>query len=240
MSIEDFNVKIFVDDARPQIVADYSSRSYIKGVTTNPTIMRSAGITDYRGAAMDLIMASLGKPISFEVFADGEEAMYREAMAVASWGSNVYVKVPVTNTLGHFSGSVIERLTDEGVKINVTAVMTSDQVRDIMPHLDPDIPAIISYFAGRVADTGRDATIGAETIKLMMDRFEDTKWELLWASPRQVFDVVSANRARCDIITMTPILIDKLAGLDKDLGVFSLETARMFGRDAAAAGFSIL
>lgn len=240
MSIADLRVKIFVDDARPQIVTDYARRPYIRGVTTNPTIMRAAGVTDYYKAAVDLITAAAGKPLSFEVFADGEEAMYREAMAVASWAPNVYVKVPVTNTQGIFSGSVIERLTDEGVKVNVTAVMTEEQVRDIMPHLDPDVPAIISYFAGRVADTGRDATIGAERIKLMMQRFEDTKWELLWASPRQVFDVISANKAKCDIITVTPTLIDKLDSLDKDLGVFSLETVRMFGRDAHAAGFSIL
>lgn len=231
------HVKIFADGADIDGILALYKRPWIKGFTTNPTLMRKAGIDDYEAFARRLIAAVPDRPISFEVFADDFDAMIAQGRAIASWGRNVNVKIPVTTTAGVFAGPVIRTLSQAGVTLNVTAVMTAQQVEQIAANLSRDVPAIVSVFAGRIADTGRDP------IPLMQDSLKALaklpKAELLWASPRELLNIFQADAIGCHIITVTHDVLGKLSLVGKDLTEYSLDTVKMFYRDAEAAGFRI-
>jgi transaldolase len=235
--LKELGVKIFADGADIDGILAMYRNPLIKGFTTNPSLMRKAGISDYEEFARRLLAAVPDRPISFEVFADTPREMVRQARVIASWGGNVNVKIPVTNTAREFTGSVIEELSGEGIAINVTAVMTLPQVRRVAASLSPTAPAIVSVFAGRVADTGTDP------VPLMRDALRilaaHPNAELLWASPRELFNIFQADDIGCHIITVTHDVLAKLALVGKDLDVYSLETVKMFHRDAQAAGYSI-
>jgi transaldolase len=235
--LKELGVKIFADGADIDGILAMYKNPLIKGFTTNPSLMRKAGIGDYEEFARRLLAAIPDRPISFEVFADTPREMMRQARVIASWGGNVNVKIPVTNTAREFTGAVIEELSDEGIAINVTAVMTIPQVRRIASCLSPAAPAIVSLFAGRVADTGTDPVpLMREALNLLASR---PKAELLWASPRELLNIFQADGIGCHIITVTHDLLAKLALVGKDLDAYSLETVKMFHGDAQAAGYSI-
>ena len=235
--LEGMNIKMFADGADVSGIRAMYAKSWIKGFTTNPTLMRKAGIADYKAFALEVLTVVPDRPVSFEVFADEFEEMERQAMEIATWGSNVNVKIPVSNTKRRFSGPLIRRLSSAGVKLNITAVMTLEQVRDIVDCLIGDAPAIISVFAGRIADTGVDPVpIMKDALKLLQSR---PKAELLWASPRELLNIVQANDIGCHIITATNDILNKLQLLGKDHSQYSLETVEMFFKDATAAGYTI-
>jgi transaldolase len=230
-------VKLFADGADLAGIREMASNPAIRGFTTNPTLMRKAGVSDYKMFALQALQAVNGLPISFEVFADEFGGMERQAHEIASWGKNIYVKIPVTNTKGEFSGPLVERLSRAGVQVNVTAVMTLDQVKRVTGRLAAETPAIISVFAGRIADTGRDPMpIMAEAVKIMKKK---PKAELIWASPRELLNILQAGEVGCHIITATNDILKKLSLVGKDLDAYSLETVEMFYKDANAAGYSI-
>ena len=236
-SLSDLRIKIFADGADLAGIQTMYAKPWIKGFTTNPTLMRKAGVSDYKAFALDVLASVPDRPVSFEVFADEFDEMERQAMEIASWGNNVNVKIPVTNTKRQFSGLLIRRLAKNGVQLNITAVMTVEQVRAIVDHLAPDTPAIVSVFAGRIADTGADPVpIMCQALEVMGDM---PKAELLWASPRELLNIVQANDMGCQIITATNDILNKLSLLGKDHGDYSLDTVQMFYRDASAAGFTI-
>jgi transaldolase len=235
--LSSLKVKLFADGADLAGMKEMAANPMIKGFTTNPTLMRKAGVTDYKAFALDVLKAIPDRPVSFEVFADDFAQMERQALEIASWGANVSVKIPVTNTKGEFCGPLVERLSRAGVKLNVTALLTLDQVRRVTERLNADTPAIISVFAGRIADTGRDPVpIMAESVKVMRAR---PKAELIWASPRELLNIFQADAIGCHIITATNDILKKLALVGKDLDQYSLETVEMFHKDAVAAGFDI-
>jgi transaldolase len=230
-------IKLFADGANiDEMVALYKNPA-IAGFTTNPTLMRKAGITDYAGFAQKVLAAIPDRPVSFEVFADQLDEMEMQARVIATWGRNVNVKIPVTNTQGVFTGPIIRRLSAAGIVLNVTAIMTVGQVAQVAEALVADTPSIISVFAGRVADTGVDPVPHMRNCRGKL--LNQPKAELLWASPREVLNIMHAEEAGCDIITATPDLLAKLSLLGKDLAEYSLETVRMFHRDATASGFRI-
>jgi transaldolase len=231
-------IKIFADGASLASMLESARDPRIAGFTTNPTLMRKAGVADYRAFARDVLAAIHDKPISFEVFADDVAGMRRQAREIATWGGNVYVKIPVTNTRGEPSTDLVHELAAAGVKLNVTAICTLDQVRAVAGALAGGAPSVISVFAGRIADTGRDP-IPLMREALAICRAADPRIELLWASPRELLNIVQAAEIGCDIITVTPDLLAKLALYGKELGVFSLETVQMFHRDAEAAGYKL-
>jgi transaldolase len=231
------SIKIFADGADLAGIESLSALAYIKGFTTNPTLMRAAGIDDYEDFAVRLLAVVPDLPISFEVFSDDHDEMEKQARRIAAWGDNVFVKIPVTDTHGTSTGVTQQRLADDGVKINVTALMTPGQVEQVAQHLNRDVPAFVSVFAGRVADTGRDPIpIMEESLAVLRDQ---PQAELIWASPREVLNIVQAAAIGCDIITVTHDLLKKLPTLGKDLEQFSLETVQMFRDDAEAAGYSL-
>ncbi|MES1164616.1 MAG: transaldolase [Verrucomicrobiota bacterium] len=229
-------IKIFADGASLPSMLESARDPRIAGFTTNPTLMRKAGITDYRAFAKEVLAAIRDKPISFEVFADDIPEMRRQAREIATWGANVYVKIPVTNTLRESTGSLVKELAAAGVKLNVTAICTLEQVRDVARALAGGAPSVVSVFAGRIADTGRDP-IPLMKEALQVCRAAAPSAELLWASPRELLNIVQAAEMGCDIITVTPDLLKKLELVGKDLAEFSLETVQMFFKDAQAAGF---
>jgi transaldolase len=236
-AITDLKVKIFADGADREGMLEMYKKPYIKGFTTNPTLMRKAGISDYRAFARDILKAVPDRPISFEVFSDEFAEMERQAMEIADWGPQVYVKIPVTNTRREPSYDLIEKLSFAGVKLNVTALMTLDQVRDVTKRISPDIPCCVSVFAGRVADTGRDPvplmTAAVELLK------SAPKAELIWASPRELLNIYQADAVGCHIITVTHDILKKLKFVGYDLSDFSLDTVKMFYDDAKHAGFKL-
>lgn len=235
--LRDLRVKIFADGADlPGILAMYKN-PLIKGFTTNPSLMRKAGISDYEQFARKLLAAVPDRPISFEVFADEPDEMVRQAEVIASWGRNVNVKIPVTNTKREFTGCVIEELSKSGITVNVTAVMTLAQVRQITECLAPETPAIVSVFAGRIADTGIDPVpLMREAVQIIAAR---PRAELIWASPRELLNIFQADSIGCQIITVTHEVLAKLGLVGKDLDQYSLETVETFYRDAVAAGYAI-
>ncbi|MDB5405534.1 MAG: transaldolase [Rhodospirillales bacterium] len=236
-SLADLRIKIFADGAELEQIRSLAALPHISGFTTNPTLMRKAGIADYEGFARAVLAVVTDRPVSFEVFADDPESMLAQARVIASWGANVNVKIPVTTTRGEFCGRVIETLSREGVTLNVTAIMTTEQVAQVARLLAPQTPAIVSVFAGRIADTGRDPVpLMREACTILADR---PKAELLWASPRELLNLFHADAVGCHIITVTQDLLSKLSLLAKDLGEYSLETVRMFHRDATSAGYAI-
>ena len=234
---QSLQVKLFADGADLTGIKEMYANPLIKGFTTNPTLMRKAGVEDYKAFAAQVLQAVPDRPVSLEVFADEFDEMERQALEIASWGQNVNVKIPVTNTRGEFAGPLVERLSKAGVAVNVTAIMTLEQVRRITDHLAPGTPAIISVFAGRIADTGRDPVpIMAEAVRIMQGR---PKAELIWASPRELLNIFQADAIGCHIITATNDILKKLSLVQKDLQQYSLETVEMFYRDATAAGYKI-
>jgi transaldolase len=237
MTIANLKVKLFADGADLAGIKEMAANPAIKGFTTNPTLMRKAGVSDYKAFALQALQVVGGRPISFEVFADEFGEMGKQAHEIASWGKNIYVKIPVTSTKGEFSGPLVERLTRAGIQVNVTALTTVDQVKRVADRLAPETPAIISVFAGRIADTGRDPIpIMAEAVKIMKKK---PKSELIWASPRELLNIFQANEIGCHIITATNDILKKLPLVGKDLDAYSLETVEMFHKDAKAAGYSI-
>jgi transaldolase len=236
-SISSLKVKLFADGADVDGILEMAELPYISGFTTNPTLMRKAGVTDYERFARELLTYVTDRPISFEVFSDELDEMERQARKIAAWGPNVYVKVPITNTHGRGVESLISRLVCAGVKVNVTALMTHAQVESIAAVLEPTVPAYVSLFAGRIADTGRDPIPAVEA---SVATLRDLPFaELIWASPRELLNVFQADTAGCHVITATNDILRKLAGVGKDLEAFSLETVKMFHDDAKAAGFTL-
>jgi transaldolase len=230
-------VKLFADGADLAGMKEMAANPMIKGFTTNPTLMRKAGVADYKAFAADVLKVIPDRPVSFEVFADDFGQMETQALEIASWGKNVNVKIPVTNTKKEFAGALIERLSKAGVKVNVTAVMTLDQVERITARLDAKTPAIVSVFAGRIADTGVDPVpMMKRSVEILKSK---PKAELIWASPRELLNVFQADAVGCHIITATNDIIKKLSLVGKDLDQYSLETVEMFYKDAKAAGFTI-
>jgi len=233
--LEKLRVKIFADGADKAGMLEMAAKPFIKGLTTNPTLMRKAGISDYRDFARDVLKEIKDKPVSFEVFSDDFLEMERQAFEIASWADNVYVKIPVTNTKRETAGPLIHCLTSRKVKVNVTAVLSLAQVRDVVAVLDPNVPSYVSLFAGRVADTGRDP------VPLMCAALTEMKAlpksELIWASPRELLNIFQADAIGCHIITVTSDILKKLSLVGFDLNDFSLDTVRMFYNDAQAAGF---
>jgi transaldolase len=236
--VQDLKIKIFADGADLDGIAKMAKHPRVKGFTTNPSLMRKAGVSDYETFARQVIDLVPDRPVSFEVFADDFPTMIEQGRAIASWGRNVNIKVPVTNTAGEFAGRVISTLSQTGAVLNVTAIFTLDQIRAVADALDPATPAIISVFAGRIADTGIDPVPHMRACREIL-RETRPKAELLWASPRELLNVFHAEEAGCEIITATPDLIAKLDLVGKDLVEYSRETVQMFYRDATAAGFDI-
>jgi transaldolase len=213
------------------------AKPYIKGLTTNPTLMRKAGISDYKTFCKDILLSIKDKPLSFEVFSDDFDEMERQALEISSWADNVYVKIPITNTKAEPSYDLIHKLSANGVKVNVTALMTLNQVRDTIAALNPEVPSYISVFAGRIADTGRDPlplmAAAMELLKLC------PKAELIWASPRELLNIFQADDIGCHVITVTNDILKKLSLVDYELDTFSLDTVKMFYSDAVAAGYQL-
>ena len=235
--IEDLKVKIFSDGADKEDMLDMASKTFIRGLTTNPTLMKKAGIKDYEAFAKDILSTIKEKPISFEVFSDDFDEMEKQAMEIASWAANVYVKIPITNTKKESSKELVQRLAKKKVKLNITAIMTLDQVKTVLSVLDNKVPSVISVFAGRIADTGKDP------IPLMKECLKEMKInpksELLWASPRELLNIIQADQIGCHIITVTKDIIKKLQFIDYDLKDYSLDTVKIFYKDAVDAGFKI-
>ncbi|MGC2637230.1 MAG: transaldolase [Acidobacteriaceae bacterium] len=235
--IEDLRISLFSDGADLASILEMYAKPWIRGFTTNPTLMRKAGVVDYEAFARSLLWAVPDRPISLEVLADDEAEMERQALTIATWGSRVNVKIPVTNRAGSFMGPLIRRLAQAGVALNVTAILTLEQVHSVAEALEAEVPAIVSVFAGRIADTGVDpAPVMAEAKRLLAER---PRAQLLWASPRELLNIFQANDAGCDIITVPPEILRKLELVGKDLTAYSRETVEMFYRDARAAGYQI-
>ena len=235
--VQDLKIKIFADGADLNGILEMHKNPLIGGFTTNPTLMRKAGVSDYESFARNLLETVTDRPISFEVFADDFSTMVSQARAIASWGKNVNVKVPVTNTKGEFTGPVLRALAADGIELNVTAIMTVEQVRAVSTVLEPTVPAIVSVFAGRIADTGIDPVPHMRECKRILA--SRPKAELLWASPRELLNIFQADEIGCHIITCTNDMIAKLNLVGKDLVDYSRETVQMFHRDATASAFSI-
>ncbi|CAN7474801.1 transaldolase [Caballeronia sp. LjRoot34] len=235
--VDQLKVKIFADGADKSGMLEMYDKSFIKGLTTNPTLMKKVGITDYKAFCKDILSSINDKPLSFEVFSDDFADMERQAMEIASWGENVYVKIPVTNTKRETCYALVKKLVAQKVKLNVTAIMTLTQVRDVVASLDPNVPSYVSVFAGRIADTGRDP------VPLMLAAVEQLKVapaaELIWASPRELLNIFQADAIGCQIITVTNDILKKLSLVDYDLDEYSLDTVKMFHSDAVAAGFKL-
>jgi len=235
--LQTLRVKIFADGADFDSMVKTYANPLIKGFTTNPTLMRKAGVSDYEGFARRVLAAIPDRPISFEVFADDFPEMERQARVMAKWGANVNVKIPVMNTRREFAGPVITSLTEDGIAVNVTALMTIEQVRMVTRVVSPHARAFVSLFAGRVADTGVDPVpLMSEAVRILKER---PGAELIWASPRELLNIFHAETAGCHIITVTNDILAKLPLVGKDLADYSLETVAMFRKDAAAAGYEI-
>ena len=230
-------IKIFADASSVQEIRSYSLKTWISGFTTNPTLMRKSGVTDYKTFAIEAIDAAGGKSLSLEVVADDLPSMLKQGQILGSWGANVVIKIPITTTTGESCLPVVRSLLDDGLAVNVTAMMTDDHLQDLLDITESADTVIASVFAGRIADTGIDPVP-------IMSRYADSVssvegCQLLWASPREVLNILQASHCGCDIITVTPDLLRKLSGFGRDLHEFSLETVRMFYRDATSAGLSI-
>lgn len=235
--VNPLRIKLFADGADLQSMVEMASKPYIQGLTTNPTLMRKSGVSDYVSFAKTVLNEIKDKPISFEVFSDELEEMKIQAEKIASWGENVYVKIPICNTRGESTRSVVEFLVNNGIKVNVTALMTEVQVNEVAKVLNRDVPSCVSVFAGRIADTGRDPLpIMEESLSILTS---NPNTELIWASPRELLNVFQANSIGCHIITATNDILAKLALVNKDLTEYSLETVQMFYKDAVSSGFRI-
>jgi transaldolase len=236
-NISNLRIKIFADGANLDSMIQMAKKPFIKGLTTNPTLMRQSGVTNYREFAKSVLTMISDKPISFEVFSDNLYEMKKQALEIASWAENVYVKIPISNSDGTSTTGIIYDLSNKGVKVNVTACLTTDQVVEISKVLNPSISSCVSLFAGRIADTGiNPIPIMQQSLELLSPL---KSCELIWASPRELLNVIQANEIGCHIITATSNILDKLPLIGKDLNTYSLETVRMFKDDAAASGFNL-
>lgn len=236
-SMEDLQIQLFSDGADLAGILEMYANPWIRGFTTNPTLMRKAGVREYEAFARSVLRAVPDRPVSLEVFADDEEEMEMQALTIATWGANVNVKIPVTNRSGELMGPLIRRLSEAGVALNVTAILTLEQVEKVVEALAPGTWAIVSVFAGRIADTGVDP------VPLMAEAKRILRWrpraQLLWASPRELLNLFQAEEAGCDIITVPPDILRKMNLVGRDLAAYSLETVEMFHRDALAAAYRI-
>jgi len=235
--MHELKIKIFSDGAEKAPMLEMAAKPFIKGFTTNPTLMRKAGITDYVAFAKDILANIKDKPVSFEVFSDEFSEMERQARIIASWGPNVYVKIPITNTKRQSTFDLVKKLAHEGVKINVTAILTLKQVAHIKEAFPKDASAIISVFAGRIADTGHNPFSIMKEAKAILS--SHPKMELLWASPRQLLDIYYAEEAGSDIITVTTDILKKLEKIGYDHDELSLDTVKMFYDDGQKAGYAL-
>jgi transaldolase len=237
VSTSDLKIKLFADGADKAAMMALYANPLIQGFTTNPTLMRKAGVSDYEAFARDILSEIRDRPISLEVFADEFHEMERQAGLINSWGPNVYVKIPVTNTRREPALDLIRRLSHSGIRLNITAILTLDQVRDVAQALAGGAPSYVSVFAGRIADTGRDPVpLMAKAVDIVSVH---PGMELIWASPRELLNIFQADSIGCHIITATPDVLQKLALVDKDLDDYSLDTVKMFHSDAAKSGFKV-
>lgn len=236
-NFNNLNVKIFADGADKSEMIKMYKKDFVKGLTTNPTLMKKAGISDYKAFCLEILRLIKDKPISFEVFSDDFNEMERQAIEIASWGKNVYVKIPITNTKGDSSSHLLEKLVKKKVKVNVTAILTIDQVESVSNLLDENLPSYVSVFAGRIADTGIDPIpIMKEAISILKAKPAS---ELIWASPREMLNIFQANEIGCHIITVTNDILKKMPLIGYDLNDYSLDTVKMFHEDALSAGFDL-
>ncbi|MGA2478623.1 MAG: transaldolase [Spirochaetia bacterium] len=237
MRLTELKVKIFADGANKAGMLEMYHQPYIRGFTTNPTLMRKAGISDYRAFARDIVRAIPDRPISFEVFSDEFAEMEKQAREISTWGEHVYVKIPITNTRREPLAPLIRKLSQAGIKLNVTAMMTLEQVKQVADSVSADVPCYVSVFAGRIADTGRDPVpLMAAAVEILRPL---PRAELIWASPREFLNIFQADKIGCHIITVTNDLLKKVSQIDYDLAQYSLDTVRMFYEDAQKAGFSL-
>lgn len=236
-NLDELKIKIFADGANKNEMLEMNKKEYIHGLTTNPTLMKKASIHNYKDFCIDILQYIKNKPLSFEVFSDEFSEMERQAMEIATWGENIYVKIPITNTKGESACKLIKSLTSKKVKLNVTAIMTLDQVSNVSDCLDPLVPSYISIFAGRIADTGRDPIpIMTQTLELIKG---NKNCELIWASPRELLNIIQANEIGCHIITVTKEILNKTNLIGYDLNEYSLDTVKMFYNDALEAGYKL-
>ena len=236
-TIDELNIKIFADGANLNEMLEMNSKNFIKGLTTNPTLMKKSGITNYREFAMQVLSEINHKPVSFEVFSDEPSEMIRQGIEIAGWAENVFVKIPITNTRNESSLDVIKTLVKKKVKVNVTAVMTLEQVKSISDAFDSSVSSYVSIFAGRIADTGRDPI---STISEAIDVLNwNPKIEVIWASPRELLNIFQANDIGCHIITATKDILNKIPLINYSLENYSLETVKMFHSDAIDSGYVI-
>ncbi|SDS25754.1 transaldolase [Opitutus sp. GAS368] len=238
LTLNTLKIHIYADGADKAGILDLYAKPYIKGLTTNPTLMKKAGITDYEAFARDILQTVTAKPISLEVFADDFPEMKRQALKITGWGKNVYVKIPITNTRAESAIPLIRELAAQGVQLNITAILTLEQVRAVAAALNPQVPSVVSIFAGRIADTGVDPMpIMRESRQILAGQ---PKAELLWASVREVLNIVQAEQSGCHIVTVQHDILAKAAKLlGLDLAALSLDTVKMFANDAASAGYRL-
>ncbi|NBR10167.1 MAG: transaldolase [Opitutaceae bacterium] len=237
-SLSDLKIQIYADGADKAGILELYAKPYIKGLTTNPTLMNKAGIKDYEAFSKDILKTVTAKPISLEVFTDDLVDMKRQALKIASWGSNVYVKIPITNSVGLSCIPLVKELAQQGVKLNITALLTLAQVRDVAAVLNPNVPSVVSIFAGRIADTGVDPMPIMRAAGALLEG--QPKAELLWASVREVLNILQAEESGTKIVTVPHDILAKAAKmLGTDLTALSLDTVKMFAKDAAAAGFKL-
>ncbi len=235
--VEELKVKIFADGADKDGMLEMYQKPFVKGLTTNPTLMKKAGILDYRAFCKDILTSIKDKPLSFEVFSDDFDEMEHQALEIAGWGDNVYVKIPITNTRQETCYALVEKLAKQKVKLNVTALMTLEQVRNVATALDPNVPSYVSVFAGRIADTGYDPVpLMAKSVEILQVA---PAAELIWASPRELLNIFQADEIGCHIITVTNDILKKLSLVGYDLNQYSLDTVKMFYMDAVAAGYKL-
>ena len=235
--LDQLKVQIFADGADKASMLALNAKAYIRGLTTNPTLMRKAGVVNYRSFAREVLAEIKHKPVCFEVLADDFAVMERQALEIASWGDNVFVKIPVTNTRSESSSALVRRLVDSKVKVNVTALTTLSQVREVAAALNPATASYVSVFAGRIADTGADPVpVMAQAVEILR---QNPNAQLIWASSRELLNIFQAESVGCPVITLTSSILDKLGLIGYDLAQFSLETVRMFHDDALGAGFSL-
>jgi len=235
--LDTLKVKIFADGANKKNMLEMYSKNFVKGLTTNPSLMKKEGIRNYKNFCIDILKLIKDKPISFEVFSDDFNEMERQALEIASWADNVYVKIPITNTKKETCYQAIKKLSKNNVKLNITAIMTLSQVEEVVSVLQPNVPSYVSIFAGRIADTGIDPVpMMAEAVQLLKSLPAS---ELIWASPRELLNIFQADTIGCQIITVTNDILKKLSLIDYDLNEYSLDTVKMFYNDAIDAGFKL-
>jgi transaldolase len=235
--VDELRIKIFADGAEKASILELYKQPFIKGFTTNPTLMRKAGVTDYGAFAKEVLAEITDRPFSFEVFSDDFDEMERQARIIASWGPNVYVKIPIMNTKGKSSFDLIKKLAAGGIKLNVTAILTLEQVKHILPALQKDVPVIISVFAGRVADTGIDPIPLMENVAKVLKPFPN--YELLWASTRELFNIYQAEYVNADIITVPADILKKTVQIGVDHHELSIQTVKMFYDDGQKVGYTL-